>query len=118
MVVERGEIQGGPGSRWGLLAPEQPTRLVGPGILGDLHAVDGCGARVPGTQERVAAATGVAPLQRTETGARAGLCAGLCAVEDPGSLVQAGRTGDGDSQARSPPTKRLTQTTANDAGGH
>src|SRR5208283_924119 len=118
MDVERGQIQGGPGSRWGLSAAEQSIGLVGRSTLGHIYATDCGGARVPGAQKRVALAPRLASLQRTDSGPRDGLRPGLRPLEDLGSLIQAVRAGDGDPQTRPAPAQRVTQAAAHDAGGH
>src|SRR5271157_3268060 len=118
MDVECGQIQGGPMPRWGLSAAEQPIGLVGRSALEHIYAIDGGGARLPGAQKRVALAPRLAPLQRTDSGPRAGLRAGLRPLEDPGSLIQASGAGDRDPQTRSAPAQRVTQATSDDARSH
>ena len=51
-----GQVPDGPGPRRRLSAAQQPGRLVGPGVLGDLHPVDRGGTSLPRPQERTAAA--------------------------------------------------------------
>ena len=92
--------------------------LDGRGVLGDLHSVDRGGAGLPGTQERANAAASLAPLQRSDPGARDGLRAGLCSLEDAGSSGQAGWPGDADPQARPAAAKVLAQISADDSRGH
>ena len=92
-----GEIPHSLEGRRCLPVAEQPRGLDGRGVLGDLHSVDRGGAGLPGAQERAAAAAGLASLQRSDPGARDGLRAGLCSLEDAGSSGQAGWPGDGDS---------------------
>src|SRR5208283_666058 len=118
MDVECGQIQGGPGSRWGLSAAEQSIGLVGRSTLGYIYATDGCGARLPSAQKRVALAPRLAPLQRTDSGSRDGLCPGLRPLEDPGSLIQASGAGDRHPQTRPAPAQRVAQAAAHDAGGY
>ncbi len=83
-----------------LSAAEQSKRLVGHGVLGDIHPVDGGGAGLPGAQERIAAASGLASLQRPDAGSCDDLRAGLRPLEDIGPLGQACGPEDSDSQTR------------------
>ena len=96
LEVGPGEIPHSLEGRRRLPVAKQPRGLDGRGVLGDLHPVDRGGARLPGAQERAPAAAGLASLQRSDPGARDGLRAGLCSLEDVGSSGQAGWLGDGD----------------------
>ena len=97
--VEGGEVQSGSRPRRGLLAAEQPIRVVSPGVVGNIHATDGGGTCVPRAEERIAVTPSVAPLQWTDKGPRDGLRVGLRVMEDAGSLIQAGGARDRDSKA-------------------
>jgi hypothetical protein len=69
-------------------------------------------------QERVTAASGLASLQRSDTGSRDDLRAGLRPLEDAGPSGQACGPGDTDPQTRSTPSQGLSEASTDDARGH
>src|SRR5262249_14677225 len=118
LELAAGAVSDGLG-RWRCVpVTQQSGGLLGGGILGDVHAVDGGGACVPGAQERVAAAAGVASLQWPDAGTRDDLCAGVCPLEDARSSGQARGPGDGDPQARSPAGPGIAAASSDDARGN
>src|SRR5271166_2191049 len=87
-------------------------------MLGDLQSTVPGRTSVSGTQERVAFAADLAPLQRAHPSPRDGLRPGVRPLEDARPPGQASGPNDRDPQTRSPQASIVSQAEADDTAGH
>ena len=96
LCLERRQVQRRPGPRRRLSAAQQSGRLVGAGVLGNVHATHCGGARLPSPENQPVTAADLASLFRSLRGSCLRLCAGLRVVENVGPPGQACRLDDFD----------------------